>query len=711
MPEIDVNKKEKYLYTQNRELSWLRFNQRVLEEAGDKTVPLLERLKFISIFSSNLDEFFMVRVGSLVDIDQISPDEIDNKSGMTSSEQLIKIFNTIPGLLEQKRRIYTTVMQELKTYGIHDLEYSELREEERKRVDHYFSVNLLPMLSPMVIGSHHPVPHLVNKDLYIAVLLTYKKGKHEIGLVPVPDSLPPYLSLSKDGRFIRLENIIMQWAPELFGAYTVTESCVISVTRNADLSFDKEKFEDYEDDFRSRVLTLLKKRKTMSVVRLELDRKISDNFHNALKKMISVKPNQIYVDFCPLNMKYVYQLADELGPMDPEHLLYEPYTPRWPEDISQKHPMIEQIRQRDRMLFFPFDSVDPFLQLLNEAADRPDVVSIKITIYRLASTSKIAQILCRAAENGKEVLAIMELRARFDEANNISWSKLMEDAGCQIIYGIEDYKCHSKICLITMRNRGKISYITQIGTGNYNEKTNAMYTDLSLMTANEKTGADATLFFQNMLVNNLHGNYQKLLVSPVGIKQGILTLLDEEIAKGTNGYVCIKANSVTEREVIDKLRDASRAGVEIQLIIRGICCILPGIPAQTDHIHVTSIVGRYLEHARIYCFGRGDEAKLFISSADLMTRNLNRRVEIAYPVYDEDLRRQLQEILTTELNDNVKASFMQPDGTYSRKLSQPGSCSSQDEFMKKSLHNQSSLIEPKPIRPGFFARLRKALLG
>ncbi len=695
----------KYAYTQNREISWLRFNRRVLEEAADETVPLLERLKFIAIFSSNLDEFFMVRVGSLFDVSSVSPDEIDNKTGMTAAEQMERIYQTVPGLIALKKQIYTGVMGNLRQAGIADLSYDELKAPERSYIDRYFRSNILPVISPIIVGSHHPVPHLVNKKLYIAALLKDRKGKQSTGLIPVPDSLPDYVSFPETpGRYIRMETIILQWTPLLFGAYRAESACVISVTRNADLSFDNEKFEDNEESFRSRMMKLLKKRDSLSVIRLEINQAVSETFLSALRRLVQVGKHQVYVDTCPINMKYVYSLIASLPASVTSPLLFEPYQSRWPEDIRRGSSIIEQIQQQDKLLFYPFDSVDPFLRLLNEAAERPDVLSIKITIYRLASSSKIAHTLCRAAENGKEVVVLMELRARFDEANNISWSKLLEDAGCQVIYGVEDFKCHSKICLITMRSKGKLRYITQIGTGNYNEKTNAMYTDLSMMTAAQAIGEDGTAFFQNMLVNNLEGSYKQLLVAPKGMKTAICRLMDEEIAKGKDGYICIKANAVTEREVIDKLREASQAGVEVQLIIRGICCLLPGIPLYTENIHVTSIVGRFLEHARIYCFGRGNDTRLYLSSADMMTRNLNRRVEIACPVTDAEIKDQLLWILATQLTDNSKASFLLSDGTYSRKNGRlTGVVNSQERFMEISIHHA---VETAPAQTGALQKMR-----
>ena len=704
MPKGAENRPERYRYTQNRELSWLRFNQRVLEEAADESNPLLERLKFVAIFSSNLDEFFMVRVGSLFDLAAVSPEAVDNKTGMTPIQQLRRIYETVPGLIEQKKRIYAGVRAALTEAGVEDVTYPSLRAKEEKTVDRYFKADILPILSPIIIGSHHPVPHLVSKQLYVAARLQDKKGKSAVGILPVPQSLPAYVALpDSDLRFIRTEEILLHWAPTLFGAYQVLETCLISVTRNADISFDEEKFEDTEEDFRKQVLKLLKKRGRLAVVRMELNHEISEQFFTRLTKLVQVDGEQCFIDPCPLQMGYVFALAGALSRGKAKRLSYQPYTSRWPEDLEREKDILPQIQRRDRLLFYPFDSVEPFLRLLSEAAERPDVLSIKITIYRLASSSKIAHILCRAAENGKEVLVLMELRARFDEANNVAWSELLEEAGCQVVYGIEGFKCHSKICLITLRDKGKMRYITQIGTGNYNEKTNAMYTDLSLMTADEGIGQDAVRFFRNMLVNDLAGEYQELLVSPYGIKEQLCTLIDQEMEKGTEGYICIKANSVTERGIIDKLRAASQAGVQVELIIRGICCLLPGVEGETERIHVTSIVGRFLEHARIYCFGKGADAKMYLSSADLMTRNLKRRVEIACPVHDREMREQLQWVLDCQLRDNGKASFLCPDGTYHRKehtLSAP--CNSQEQFMAESFHRPAE-AEPEPV--GFWQRV------
>lgn len=684
--------KEQYRYTQNRELSWLRFNRRVLEEAGDLSVPPLERLKFVAIFANNLDEFFMVRVGSVFDLACMTPTDTDNKTGWKPYEQLRHVYRTIPGLLALKRRIYENVTIELEKHGIRDICVNEASSRDLKRIKCFFKAQMLPILSPIIIGSNHPVPHLKNKSLYAAALLDSKKSRGLIGIVPVPSSLPPYLMLSDGKSFIRTENILMHFLPELFGPYTVKEKCVICVTRNADINMDDEKFDDNENDFRSHMKKLLKKREHLGVIRLELGKKISSDFSQKLISMVKVDTHRVFTDTCPLNMRYVFGLAADLSKSGDTQLVYPPYQGRWPEDLRRNELIIEQVKKRDELLFYPYDSVEPFLQLLNEAAENPCVLSIKITVYRLASSSKIAQALCRAANNGKEVLVLMELRARFDEANNLAWSEILEKSGCQVIYGAEGFKCHSKICLITMRNKNMTSYITQIGTGNYNEKTNAMYTDLSLITADKTIGEDGAAFFRNMPVNQLDGKYNCLCVSPHGIKQMLAENIDKQIALGEDGYICIKANSVTERDIIDKLVQASQAGVEIHLIIRGICCILPQVKGYTDNIFVTSVVGRFLEHARVYLFGRGDDADMYVSSADLMTRNLNRRVEIACPIYDERVRKNLKWLLETQLHDSKKACTMLPDGSYVRKDSVVP-FDSQEYFTRQSSHNPTELTK------------------
>ena len=625
-----------YSYTQSRELSWLRFNRRVLEEAGDESVPLLERLKFISIFTRNLDEFFMVRVGNLFDLSLVSPEETDNKTGLTPAGQLSEIYSVIPGLIEIKDRLYADVAALLRREGICDLAMEELTAEERKFVSACYKAKILPVLSPQIVDARHPFPHLANKALYAAGLMRSRKGTASLGFLPVPAGLPAILTMPGDpGRFIRMETVLLHYAPVLFGEYKLESSCILCVTRNADLNLDAELLEESGEDIRSRMSKLLKKRAGQSPVRLELSRKMGGEFMRLLKGRTGLENRQIYVDKAPLDMHWVFDLMKALPPEKGEPLSFPPYRPRWPEDLDRSAGVIDQIRQKDRLLFFPFDGVDPFLQLL-------------------------------------------------------------EEAGCKVIYGVEAYKCHSKICLITLRKGDRLSYVTQIGTGNYNEDTNEQYTDLSLMTANEEIGRDGTAFFQNMLVGNLEGTYRHLLTAPAGIKARLLELIDGEIAKGPEGFICIKANAMTQREVIDKLAEASQAGVQVQLILRGICCMRPGIASRTENVHVTSIVGRYLEHSRIYRFGRGRDTRLFIASADLMTRNLDHRVEIACPVYDPEVKEMLLKILRTQLEDNVKASSLLPDGSYCRKVNTLSPCGSQEVFMAESLHRRPAAPAEKP---------------
>jgi len=697
-----------YSYTQNREVSWLRFNRRVLEEAGDESVPLLERLKYIAIFTSNLDEFFMVRVGNLFDLSLVSPGEIDNKTGLTPAGQLEEIYSVVPGLIEIKNRLYTDVAALLRQKGVCDLTIEELSPEEKKYASTYYKAKVLPVLSPQIVDSRHPFPHLANKALYVAALMRSKKGAASLGFLPVPAGLPPFITMpDAPGRYVRMETMLAHWAPSLFGEYKMEASCILCVTRNADLNLDSELLEGSGEDIRNHMSKLLKKRASQSVVRLELSKKMNGEFMRLLKSRVGVENHQIYIDQSPLAMGYVFDMVKGLPEDVSAPLRFVPYKPRWPEDLDPSASIIDQVRRRDHLLFFPFDGVDPFLRMLKEAAERPDVAAIRITIYRLATSSRVAHILCKAAENGKDVTVLMELRARFDEANNISWSRLLEESGCKVIYGVEEYKCHSKICLITLRRGDRLSYVTQIGTGNYNERTNEQYTDLSLMTANEAIGQDGTAFFQNMMVGSLEGTYRHLLVAPAGIKPRLLELIDSQIAKGPEGYICVKANSMTEREVMDKLAEASQAGVQVQLILRGICCLRPGIAARTENIHVTSIVGRYLEHGRIYCFGRGKDAVLYIASADLMTRNLNHRVEIACPIYDPEIKEMLLGILHTQLEDNVKASSLLPDGSYCRKVNTLAPCNSQEVFMEKSIHKP---FQPLPVKAPSRRRFWNGLL-
>ncbi len=645
-------------YTQNRELSWLKFNERVLAEATDASVPLIERLRFVSIFTSNLDEFFMVRVGSLFDLNVIAPDDAENKSGMTPAEQLDVIFHAVRPLIARRDEIYRQLSKELADAGIAEVPYEFLTDSQRAYVHDYFKENIRPLLSPQIIDRSHPFPHLKNKALYAAALLS-DRSKTVLGIIDIPKSVPPILMLpGAQIKYVRTEAVVAAHLKKTFKIYDVVEQAVISVTRNADISMDEEKFDEDNPDFLNYMAKLLRKREKLAPVRLELQGK-APRLAKQLAASLKLDMRQVYTCECPLKLNYAYML-DKCPPQ----MYYPPYSPVYPDYLNRDRPIHEQVRQRDVLLFYPYQSIQPFLDLLKQSASDPAVVSIKITIYRLANNSAIAKALCEAAENGKEVTVLMELRARFDEQNNIEWSRELEEAGCRIIYGPEGRKCHAKICLITRREKSGISYITQIGTGNYNEKTSTLYTDFCMMTADPMIARDAIAFFENMLIGYLMGDYEKLLVAPNAMKDRLIRMIDQETAKGPEGRIIIKANSVTERDLIDKLSQASCAGVKIDLIIRGICCIVPGVPGKTENITVTSIVGRFLEHSRIYSFGKGTEKKIYLSSADIMTRNQIRRVEVACPVQSAEIRQMLSEYLDRVLSDNTKAWKLQSDGTY-----------------------------------------------
>ncbi|WP_455582038.1 polyphosphate kinase 1 [Dysosmobacter sp.] len=645
-------------YTQDRELSWLKFNQRVLEEAADETVPLMERLRFLSIFTSNLDEFFMVRVGSLLDLSLLEPDARDNKGGHTPLEQLSRIYAAVEPLVRQRDRIYAAVSGALAERGVEDVDYESLRGTEREYIRAYYRENIRPLLSPQIIDPSHPFPHLKNKALYAAALL--RRGERLVlGIVGLPDTAPAVLMLpGRTGAFVRTETILLYYLRKIFKIYAVEERAVVSVTRNADISYD-ERFDEEDLDLRSHMARLLRRRDRLAPVRLEMQGQASSGLRAQLLLRLKLSGSQSYVSACPLKLGYAYELAQP----DPA-LFYPPHAPQWPACLQRHTPMWEQVRQRDVLLFYPYHTMQPFLDLLKEAAADPKVLSIQITVYRLARKSAVIKHLCAAAENGKAVTVLVELRARFDEQNNIAWARELEEAGCRILYGPTGYKCHAKLCLVTRREKSGFSYITQVGTGNYNEKTAGLYTDFCLMSANAALAADAVAFFQNMLIGDLRGSYEKLLVAPVSLKQTLLRLIDGEISRGERGRIILKTNSVTERDLIDKLAQASQAGVRVDLIVRGICCLVPGVPGRTDHITVTSVVGRFLEHSRIYCFGEGALLQVYLSSADIMTRNQERRVEVACPVESQEIRDFLADYLRGILTDNVKARRLLPDGSY-----------------------------------------------
>lgn len=698
--------RETLRYTQNRELSWLRFNQRVLEEAQDESVPLLERMKFVSIFTSNLEEFFMIRVGSLCDMAEVDNKKIDSKSGMTPKEQLDAIYTAVAPLYKERDKTYAEIKKQLAAYGISGLNMKDLENQEKKYLKKYFKEQILPVLSPQIVDVNHPFPHLLNNQIYVVANLKQNGtgSTTMMGIVPVPEFVSDIVVLpGHDVRYVRMEKIILEYLELVFEQYQVSDKNYIRVTRNADVSPDDEAFADNED-FRFIMKETLHKRRRMGVVRLEVASSLEKEMEKYLCEKFNITQKCIFRTKMPMKLDFIFSLIDKIPVSMKRSLTDETFSPQ-PSASLAEGSVMAQVKKRDVLLSYPYESMDPFLQLIREASTDPDVMTIKITIYRLAKKSRLVEYLCAAAENGKEVTALIELRARFDEQNNIDWSERMEEAGCRVIYGFEGYKVHSKICLITYRNRNEIRYITQIGTGNYNEKTAKMYTDYSLITGNQSIGEDASVFFKNMAIGNLAGVYQHLIVSPTSLKQKVLALIDEEISKGQDGRILMKMNSVTDVDFIRKIAEASRAGVKIDLIVRGICCILPGIPGETENLSVTSIVGRYLEHPRVFVFGKGEDRKVYIGSADMMTRNTEKRVEVACPIYDEQIKMRLVRYLNIMLADNVKAREMLSDGTYRKKQGGERQICAQEYFMKEALNAKRPVkMEEKK---GVFARWKK----
>ncbi len=691
-------------YTQNRELSWLKFDHRVLEEAQDQTVPLLERLKFVAIFTSNLDEFFMIRVGSLFDMAAADPKALDARSGMTPMEQLDAIYKAVAPLYKERDKTYADIKKQLAPYGVCSLNYKELEPSEKKYVKKYFKDQMLPVLSPQIVDANHPFPHLVNKEIYVTANLK-QKNKTMLGIVPVPQYVTDILYLpGHDIRYIRMEKVILEHLDLVFPRYEISDRNYICVTRNADITPDDEALE-INDDFRYMMKKTLHKRRRMAVVRLETAEKLSPENERYFCEKFNIRGEQIFRTKMSMKLDYVFAIAGNLPDAMKRPLTYRAFTPQESRFV-QEGSVFRQVKRKDLLLFYPFESMEPFLRLIREAAYDPNVLTIKITIYRLAKKARLVEYLCAAAENGKEVTVLIELRARFDEQNNIDWSERLEDAGCRVIYGFEGYKVHSKICLITYRNRNDIQYVTQIGTGNYNEKTATMYTDLSLITGNREIGEDAASFFKNMSISNLDGIYRHLIVSPTSLKPKVLALMDEEIAKGPAGRIIMKMNSVTDVDFIEKVCEASQAGVKTDLIVRGICCVLPGVEGFTEHVTVTSIVGRYLEHPRIFSFGTGEEQKIYIGSADMMTRNTEKRVEVACPIMDKQVKHQINHYLDVMLADNLKARTLQRDGNYVKKEQKEPFVNSQERFMREAVFARKAAEGQKP---NLLKKLRRRL--
>lgn len=664
--DTDKMKNKKTNCYTNRELSWLSFNDRVLNEAANPRVPLAERLTFASIFQTNLDEFFMVRVGTLM-TQMNSKEKIrENKTGMTSEEQVAAILDTVKKLEEKKAKTFEQLMGELEPEGIRIINFNKLSDKEGKVLEQYFDTYIAPFLSPMIIGKQHPFPFLTNKELYAIVLLSTTKGKNKIGIVPCKNSVFKRLIEipTRPGTFMLSEELILHFISKLYTKYTIREKSIMRVTRNADI--DAGEAYDEDMDYRDVMEQLIKKRTKLTPVRVELSRKINDSAKRELSNYLEIGMKHFIDVGTPLDLSFVGQIQSFLK--EKTELFYQRRSPRNPVSVNMKDSIIKQVEEKDVLLSYPYESMKPFLKLLEEAAEDPSVISIKMTLYRVAERSKIIDSLIDAAENGKEVVVLVELRARFDEANNIEMSKRLQDAGCQILYGLGDYKVHSKLCLITRMNENKEqSYITQIGTGNYNEKTASIYTDLSIMTANQIIGKDAASFFAALQKGETMEQANLLMVAPRCFQSRIIELIDEEIQKaerGENAYIGMKINSLTDKALIDKMIDASQRGVKIELIVRGICCLRPGIEGCTDNIRIISIVGRYLEHSRIYIFGSDENRKVYIASADLMTRNTTRRVEVATPIMDESIKKRIVDIFNLQLRDDEKGKELDSDGIY-----------------------------------------------
>lgn len=648
----------------NRELSWLKFNARVLEEAFDEETPLFERLRFVQIFCSNLDEFFMIRVGSLHDKMLFDSKDTENKTNMTAKEQLVEIAKRVKQLLPVKDDAYSAIMDGLKNYGVEHLAVKDLSPEEDAYFRAFFTREIQPLLFTGVVDKKHPVPFLKSGEIYVGVAIRKKDDaarKVTFGILPASENFPKLVWLPGTGKFLLIEELISHYAEQVFKNFEIISRCIFRVTRNADIAIDEGLY-DHDVDFRDIMSDLVKKRKKLQPVRLEFLGKPDDSIAALIAKTLKVRDSFIFWQTAPLTMDFLSSVERKLEKNS--ELFFAPLTPQKSPSIDTKRPMIEQIKQHDIMLNYPYENINQFIRLLEEAAENPDVVSIKITLYRVARDSKIISALTRAAENGKDVLALVELRARFDEENNIGWSKCLEDAGVTVIYGLDELKVHSKLLLITLRDGNDVSYITQVGTGNYNERTSKLYTDLTLMTADRDFGSDASVVFNALAVGNTVESTNKLLVAPKGLKSRIVELIDNEITYKNKGYIGIKMNSLTDKDIIEKLAEASRAGVKIELVVRGICCLIAGVEGDTENIRVISIVGRFLEHSRIYIFGTGDRRRVYISSADFMTRNTERRVEVAAPLLDKSIADRAVEIFETMLRDNVKAREQDSDGNY-----------------------------------------------
>lgn len=685
---MNEKRKETKKYYTNRELSWLQFNERVLNEAGNPRVPLAERLSFASIFQTNLDEFYMVRVGTLMMQMNVKETIYENKTNLSSEEQVKAILKETNRLEKKKAKIYEQLMGELEPQGIRIINFNKLSNEEGKTLEAYFDAHIAPFLSPMIIGKQQPFPFLENKQLYAIVLLTTSKGKKKIGIVPCSNSVFKRLIEipTRPGTFMLSEELILHFVSKLYSKYTIREKSIMRVTRNADI--DVERLEDEDLDYRDMMEHLIKQRSRLSPVRVELSRTINDKAKEELSRFLEIGTGHIMEVKTPLDLSYVFEIQNYL--YEKSELFYQKRVPQLTSALNLKESLLAQVEKKDVLLSYPYESIKPFLKMLQEAAEDENVVSIKMTLYRVADRSKIIEALIEAAENGKEVVVLVELRARFDEANNIEMSRRLEDAGCRILYGLGKYKVHSKLCLITKKTEDGYSYITQVGTGNYNEKTSGIYTDLSLITANQSIGAEAASVFMALQKGETVEETRELLVAPHCLQNKVVDFIDKEIEKvknGKEGYIGIKINSLTDVVLIEKMIEASKAGVKIELIVRGICCLKPQVEGVTENITVISIVGRYLEHSRIYRFGKGEEEKIFIASADFMTRNTVKRVEVAVPVYDEDIKNRIRYIFDTIMQDDEKGKEQNAEGMYIDRQLHEEKLNSQELFFEDA-YNQ-----------------------
>ena len=671
----------------NRELSWLKFNERVLEEAENKKVPLCERLTFASIYQSNLDEFFRVRVGSLIDQMLLGGKMRDNKTKMTAKEQIQAVLHQVTKLNRRKDAVYETIMGQLEEQGVRMVDFRKVSKKESEYLERYFLSEIAPVISPTIVGKRQPFPFLKNNEIYAVVVLQTKSGKEKLGIIPCSNTgFKRLVELPTAGTYMLVEELILHYIPKVFERYNIKAKSLIRVTRNADI--DAGALYDEDLDYREFMTELIKRRKKLAPVRLELTREMDGEIVDILCDYLELDSDHVFQVQSPLDLSFVFEIQDTLRKV-PE-LFYEKRIPQRSAQFKEDESIFPQLKEKDKLLSYPYESMKPFLNFLREAANDKDVISIKMTLYRVAKHSKIVEYLIDAAENGKEVLVLVELKARFDEENNIEWSRRLEDAGCRVIYGLDGYKVHSKLCLVTRKSEGQVEYYTQIGTGNYNEKTARLYTDLSLMTANVEIGVEAAKVFQALSMEETVDNVEHLLVAPRCLQSRILSMIDEEISyakEGKEAYIGLKMNSLTDKKIIDKLIEASKAGVKIDMVIRGICCLIPGVKGRTENIQVRSIVGRFLEHSRIYIFGTQEREKIYIASADFMTRNTLRRVEVAAPIYDKDLKVQLEEMFITMLSDNQKARQEDSHGNYEIVAVQETPLNSQEFFYDQAYMN------------------------